>query len=186
MERGRTQRNLNYTERHHVVPKCLGGGNDKTNIVRLTPEEHYVAHQLLVKLYPHSQGLAWAVVGMTAVTKNQPGRKNKMYGWLRKRYAASVSERCKGKPLSMELRAKLSAAKLGKKRWPHTTETKSKMSAASLGRPKSAAHCAALGLAKKGKKCAPFTLLHRQRMSAGIKAAFQLKKQQSNNLLPIP
>ena len=34
-----------YTEKHHILPKCMGGDNSKHNIVRLTPEEHYVAHQ---------------------------------------------------------------------------------------------------------------------------------------------
>ena len=35
-----------YTEKHHIVPVCIGGDNDKENIVKLTPEEHYLAHQL--------------------------------------------------------------------------------------------------------------------------------------------
>ncbi len=36
-----------YTEVHHIVPRCIGGDNSKSNLVRLTPEEHFVAHQLL-------------------------------------------------------------------------------------------------------------------------------------------
>lgn len=38
-----------YTEKHHIVPKSLGGTNDKDNLVRLTAREHYIAHLLLVK-----------------------------------------------------------------------------------------------------------------------------------------
>lgn len=37
-------------QRHHVVPKSLGGDNSKENIVRVTPREHYVCHLLLVKM----------------------------------------------------------------------------------------------------------------------------------------
>lgn len=40
-----------YGERHHVIPKSEGGSDDKTNIVKLTAKEHYVAHHLLIKIY---------------------------------------------------------------------------------------------------------------------------------------
>lgn len=41
---------VGYTERHHVMPKSLGGSNDPQNIVRLTAREHFVCHRLLVKM----------------------------------------------------------------------------------------------------------------------------------------
>jgi hypothetical protein len=34
-------------ELHHILPKCMGGNNNKTNLVRLTLREHYVCHLLL-------------------------------------------------------------------------------------------------------------------------------------------
>lgn len=37
-------------ERHHILPKSLGGGNSKDNLVLLTPREHFLAHWLLYKL----------------------------------------------------------------------------------------------------------------------------------------
>lgn len=36
-------------ERHHIVPKALGGTNEKTNLVYLTPKEHFICHHLLTK-----------------------------------------------------------------------------------------------------------------------------------------
>ena len=33
-----------YHERHHIVPKCMGGTNDKENLIDLFAKEHYVAH----------------------------------------------------------------------------------------------------------------------------------------------
>ena len=39
-----------YTEKHHIIPKSLGGTNDKSNIVRLTAREHYICHLLLTKM----------------------------------------------------------------------------------------------------------------------------------------
>lgn len=74
-----------YVERHHVIPKCLGGSDDSKNIVELTPEEHYVAHQLLVKMYPTSEQLLYAARMMTVEGSGQT-RNNKEYGWLKKRY----------------------------------------------------------------------------------------------------
>lgn len=38
-----------YTERHHIVPKSLGGPDDLPNLVTLTYREHFIAHWLLTK-----------------------------------------------------------------------------------------------------------------------------------------
>ena len=39
-----------YTEGHHIIPKSWGGCDKKSNIVRLLPREHYIAHALLWKM----------------------------------------------------------------------------------------------------------------------------------------
>ena len=44
----------NYYEDHHIIPRCLGGGNDVDNMVLFTAREHYVAHRLLTKIHPES------------------------------------------------------------------------------------------------------------------------------------
>lgn len=38
-----------YTERHHIIPKSMGGLDDNDNLVILTAREHYIAHLLLTK-----------------------------------------------------------------------------------------------------------------------------------------
>jgi hypothetical protein len=38
-----------YTERHHVIPRCLGGSNKRENLVDLTFREHFLVHWLLIK-----------------------------------------------------------------------------------------------------------------------------------------
>lgn len=40
-----------YYEKHHILPKSLGGSNDETNLVKLTAREHFICHWLLVKMY---------------------------------------------------------------------------------------------------------------------------------------
>lgn len=37
-------------EKHHIIPKSLGGSDDESNIVKLTPREHYICHKLLTKM----------------------------------------------------------------------------------------------------------------------------------------
>src|SRR5574343_418967 len=77
-----------YFELHHIIPKCAGGNNEQSNKVYLTPEEHFLAHQLLVKIYPSNQGFIKAAVNMCAGNQKQK-RSNKLYGWLRRKYAES-------------------------------------------------------------------------------------------------
>lgn len=40
-----------YSERHHIIPKSLGGNNSIKNIVVLTAREHYISHLLLFKYF---------------------------------------------------------------------------------------------------------------------------------------
>lgn len=39
-----------YFETHHIIPKSLGGSDDKLNLVELTAREHFIVHKLLVKM----------------------------------------------------------------------------------------------------------------------------------------
>lgn len=48
-----------YYERHHVVPRSLGGSNEADNLVWLTAREHFIAHRILYKLHP-SRAMATA------------------------------------------------------------------------------------------------------------------------------
>lgn len=39
-----------YIERHHIVPKCLGGSDEDYNLVSLSAREHFIAHMLLIRM----------------------------------------------------------------------------------------------------------------------------------------
>ena len=39
-----------YYEKHHIIPKSLGGNNSSSNIASLTAREHFICHWLLVKM----------------------------------------------------------------------------------------------------------------------------------------
>ena len=80
-----------YKEIHHIKPRCMGGSDDADNLVEFTPEEHYLAHQLLVKMFPENESLVKAAVMMI------PRRPtNKMYGWLKRRFSAAQSRKQSG------------------------------------------------------------------------------------------
>jgi hypothetical protein len=85
-----------YSEKHHIIPRCMGGTDVSSNLVILTAEEHYVAHQLLVKIYPDNRRLLFAVHMMTR-SNNKHIRNNKEYSWLRKRRSVAASEFAKGR-----------------------------------------------------------------------------------------
>lgn len=84
-----------YKEKHHIIPKCIGGTDDPANLAVLTAEEHYIAHQLLVKIYPNKGKLIYAL-RMMCVGNNNHSRNNKEYGWVKRKWAAEHSQRFKG------------------------------------------------------------------------------------------
>ncbi len=70
-----------YVEKHHVVPKCMDDSLSNTDVVKLTAEEHFVAHLFLTKIYPDNNKLIHAAVMMTVKTKNGNRTTNKLYKW---------------------------------------------------------------------------------------------------------
>lgn len=50
-----------YTEKHHILPKCLGGYNKKSNRVLLPAREHIMAHLLLHLAFPEDSKLTLAI-----------------------------------------------------------------------------------------------------------------------------
>jgi hypothetical protein len=83
-----------YYETHHIIPRCLGGTDDKNNLVKLTAREHFVAHYLLVKIRPDNNGLKCAIWRMC--NGNSPKGNHRIpsrtYEWMRKSFSESMSK----------------------------------------------------------------------------------------------
>jgi len=60
IDRAKQRKLEGYKEKHHIIPKCLGGSNKKENLVELTAREHFICHWLLCRNYPENRGLAKA------------------------------------------------------------------------------------------------------------------------------
>ena len=99
-----------YTEKHHIIPKCMNGSNAEENIAVLTAREHFIAHQLLIKIYPGHRSLAHAAYMMTRSNKFQTRNANRLYAWLREK----ASEYQKNRVFSDESKRRMSE---GQKRY---------------------------------------------------------------------
>ena len=123
-----------YTEKHHILPKCLGGSNNEDNLVRLTAKEHFIVHMLLCKF---TEGLAkrkmyFAFNAMCSLKlSNNNKRQYKVTSRIAHKLRIESLQFIKGNKFnvgripSKKTRLKISQATKGLKR---TEETKAKMS----------------------------------------------------------
>lgn len=135
-------------EKHHVIPRCMGGL--KGEVVHLLLREHYICHMLLVKIYPNHYGIKLAYVMMCKSHEKQIGErivKSRMYEKLRLIYTKEnlpdeirqiMRESKLGKKASEETRRKLSEMRMGEKNnffgKKHTEESIKKMRNSKKGR----------------------------------------------------
>lgn len=78
-----------YTELHHILPRCLGGSDNKENLIRLTAREHFIAHRLLAKIHPDQTGLSKAVFAMCSI--NGMKVSSKTYHVLKQNFCKSAA-----------------------------------------------------------------------------------------------
>lgn len=71
IKRGKHRELVGYCERHHIVPKCVGGNNDSNNIVKLTAREHFICHRLLIRIYPNNAKIKYAAWAMCNQKSNR-------------------------------------------------------------------------------------------------------------------
>lgn len=121
IQRGISRELTTYKESHHIIPRCLGGTNDASNLVDLTPEEHFLAHQLLVKIHPDNSSLIYAARMMCVSSPQTDRSKNKLFGWLRRKNHEAQTN----KTFTDETRQKMSESAKRKKRvkCPHCDVT---------------------------------------------------------------
>lgn len=140
-----------YYEKHHIVPKCMGGTNQKDNIVLLTAKEHFICHKLLVRIFPDVRGNWYALIAMGRLSQF----KSKIFESERKKAAQmrvgfkysdesrskmSISAKKRGMPENSKHTqfGKKPAWNKGLKDWRkgyvHSSETRAKLSAAMLAK----------------------------------------------------
>lgn len=112
-------------ERHHILPRCMGGSDDAENLVDLELEEHFIAHKLLAEENPGNMKLQYAFrrmsnirrVGHTTLIETP-----EQYREARLENKHKTVETNFGKELREETKRKISEANKGKKRSPEVGE----------------------------------------------------------------
>lgn len=139
-----------YSEKHHIIPKCLGGKDTKENLVRLTAREHFICHRLLVKMVEGKAKFQMikAVDMMTTRAKvhDRYSIPSRLFEKLKLDAATAMSVLTKGKPKhSDSTKQKMSAAAKGRvspfKGKKMTTEQRKKVSDAAKQRIPLKCHC---------------------------------------------
>lgn len=141
IERAQNRTLKGYTEKHHIIPKCLGGNNDKENLVELTAREHFLCHRLLCEIHPNNPKL-WYALFLMAIGKQSIKCEYKLdsrsYERLRLEFIQNIKGKKKpngfgkGRVFSSIHIENMSKAKLGVKK---PLGTGDKISAARKGNP---------------------------------------------------
>ena len=142
-----------YTELHHIVPKCIGGDGKKSNLVKLSAKQHFVAHHLLFKIYGGSQ-MAYAWYSMCRVGKGQEERLVNIRLFDKAKLARakllrenSIGELNNffGKTHSEKSRLKMSVAQKEMRLWENRSEEHKSSLLISQKKPKSTDHRVKIG-----------------------------------------
>jgi len=135
IQRAQTREISGYIERHHIIPKSLGGSNSKDNLVNLTAREHFVCHWLLTKMVGgHFRYKMWNAFSAMLYWHNDLQQREKVtaqkYAIIKAQISkvratkfAGANNPMYGKTHSTEAKAKISKAHSGRK---NTEETKLK------------------------------------------------------------
>lgn len=94
IENAKIRKSSEYTENHHILPVCLGGTNNKNNMVRLTAKEHLICHMLLTKMHDDNR-LKYAVSAMCMINLGQQRYKlnANTYAYIKKCNSVATSQR---------------------------------------------------------------------------------------------
>ena len=188
IERAKSRILEGYVEKHHIIPRCMGGSDEDGNIVALTAREHFICHRLLVKMHPANKGLHLAVYFMSNTRKglrvsartytelregaSEAVRGSKHSQETKRKMSESMKGRSahnKGKKVSEETKRKISEAKKGIKKAPHTEETKRKLSEARKGKKVSEETKRRISETLKGRKTSEETKRKMSEAKKGIK-----------------
>lgn len=128
--RGRFACGEEYHERHHIVPRCMGGEDEPNNLIDLYGREHFVAHKLLAEENPDNIKLVYAWWMMSTIRAGKQDR----YELTPEEYEEvriALHESMKGHIVSEETRRKIGKVHKGK---IMSVESRLKMSLSRKGR----------------------------------------------------
>ena len=106
-----------YFERHHIIPRSLGGSNARQNLVNLTAREHFLCHMLLPKMVQGNTSEYFKMLHCAILMKG--GNRfqtrycnSKLYESVKREYAEYRRSIRLGSVMSEETKSKISQSKL--------------------------------------------------------------------------
>ena len=66
-----------YSEKHHILPRSLGGDNSKNNIVNIPARVHFICHKLLVKMLIDSKHRKCMIHALNMLAKANNGNQSR-------------------------------------------------------------------------------------------------------------
>jgi 5-methylcytosine-specific restriction endonuclease McrA len=141
---------IGYTEKHHIIPKSLGGSNEQTNLVKLTAREHFICHWLLTKMVigtKHRYQM-WNAFGCMIYRENAGQERykvtSKIFENIKKEGAkiksinfSGANNPMFGKTHSEDAKTKIQKTHVGRKK---TDQERQNISLSMLGKPKTESH----------------------------------------------
>ncbi len=88
-----------YYELHHIIPKCMDGEDNSSNLVLLTAREHYICHHLLTKFTNHDKihYAFWAMCNQSNSYQNREYKiTSRVYETAKLNFSTIQSNRLKG------------------------------------------------------------------------------------------
>lgn len=90
-----------YFEIHHIIPKSIGGLNEKENLILLTAREHFLAHYLLCKIYNSGENHSKMIFAFNGMKQSNNHLRNyfnsRLYEAYRIEFRSIVSERMRNR-----------------------------------------------------------------------------------------
>jgi hypothetical protein len=115
-----------YFEKHHIIPKSMGGTNTKDNIVFLTAEDHFRCHKLLVDMTEGTDnGRMWS--GLWRMMNKQSKNQDRQFIFSEDEYKIARTNHAKTHSIRMLNNNPFKDKK-------HTVETRERMSLSKKGK----------------------------------------------------
>jgi len=109
-----------HYEKHHIIPKCMGGTDDFENLILLPTRVHFIAHYLLYKAYPDNKKLSHAFAMMAVCNKFQ---NRKINSYLYEQSKIARSSALLGIPRPESVKLKMRKPKLNKDNYKKSKST---------------------------------------------------------------
>jgi 5-methylcytosine-specific restriction endonuclease McrA len=166
-------------EKHHILPRSLGGEDSIFNLVSLTPREHFICHLLLTKMLTGEAKSKMVYALMLMKSKSR---------WLDRENTTKYSFKFKNLYQQVEFteehRKNLSIAQIGKKRGPMSEEHKRKISEGNkgknVGKIRSEETRQKLSAAHTGKSLGEYSEEHRANISKALKGKEKSESHRAN------